>query len=286
MPQQQPLEVRDSVSDEIDSIYVDVVDSTVVDSAYVENEEIVVIDSASVSTEPSNNLLPITVNGVTFNMIKVDGGTFTMGGTYEQGNSYGDEKPTHQVTLSSYYIGETEVTQELWKAVMGNNPSNCHKGDNLPVEYISWKDCQKFISKLNKKTNRNFRLPTEAEWEYAARGGNKSNHTQYSGSSNLDDVGWYEKNSGGLSHPVKTKKANELGIYDMTGNVSEWCQDWYGNYSGDAQANPIGPNSGVHRVLRGGCFIWNAELCRLSGRVAWGAGSIGYSFGFRLALSE
>ncbi|MCI6473530.1 MAG: SUMF1/EgtB/PvdO family nonheme iron enzyme, partial [Bacteroidales bacterium] len=150
----------------------------------------------------SGSVVPITVNGVTFNMIRVDGGTFTMGATSEMTDPWNEEKPTHQVTLSTYYIGETEVTQGLWKAVMGKNPSR-FTGDNLPVETVSWDDCQKFIDKLNSLTGKNFRLPTEAEWEFAARGGNKSRHTQYSGSSNIDDVAWYYGNSESKTHSVK-----------------------------------------------------------------------------------
>ena len=231
------------------------------------------------------NVLPITVNGITFNMIKVDGGTFTMGATPEQENPHQFEEPTHQVTLSSYYIGETEVTQELWKAVMGNNPSN-FKGDNLPVENVSWEDSQTFIGKLNDLTGKRFRLPTEAEWEYAARGGKRSNHTQYSGSSNIDDVAWYSGNSGSKTHPVKTKKPNEFGLYDMSGNVNEWCQDWYGSYSSNAQTNPTGPDSGSDRVFRGGTWSIFGWFCRSSFRGNSSPGYRGYGLGFRLALSE
>ena len=231
------------------------------------------------------NVLPITVNGITFNMIKVDGGTFTMGATPEQENPHQFEEPTHQVTLSSYYIGETEVTQELWKAVMGNNPSN-FKGDNLPVENVSWEDSQTFIGKLNDLTGKRFRLPTEAEWEYAARGGKRSNHTQYSGSSNIDDVAWYSGNSGSKTHPVKTKKPNEFGLYDMSGNVNEWCQDWYGSYSSNAQTNPTGPGSGAYRVFRGGTWSIFGWFCRSSFRGNSSPGYRGYGLGFRLALSE
>ena len=209
--------------------------------------------------------VPITVNGVTFNMIKVDGGSFTMGATSEMTDPWGDEKPTHQVTLSSYYIGETEVTQALWKAVMGNNPSH-FKGDNLPVENVSWIDCQTFIGKLNGLTGKSFRLPTEAEWEFAARGGNRSNHTRYSGGSMIGDVAWYLGNSGSKTHSVKTKKPNELGLYDMSGNVHEWCQDRYGNYSSNAQTNPTGPDSGSYRMFRGGSWNDDARSCRSSYR--------------------
>ena len=270
MPQQHPIEVIDSVA---------------VDSAYVDDEATVVIDSVYVSTETSNHLLPITVNGVTFNMIKVDGGTFTMGATSEQQNPDSDEKRTHQVTLSSYYIGETEVTQALWKAVMGNNPS-WSKGENLPVEKVSWKDCQKFIGKLNKLTKRSFRLPTEAEWEYAARGGKRSNHTQYSGGSMIDDVAWYKGNSGSKTHSVKTKKPNELGLYDMSGNVLELCQDWYGSYGSNAQTNPTGPSSGSYRVYRGGSWLRTVWYCRSSSRDSIPSGYRNIDCGLRLALSE
>ena len=227
-----------------------------------------------------------TVNGVEFKMIKVEGGTFTMGATSEQGSEADDdEKPTHQVTLSSYYIGETEVTQALWKAVMGKNPSY-YKGDNLPVEQVSYNDIQKFIKKLNQKTGKTFRLPTEAEWEYAARGGNKSKGYKYSGSNNIEDVAWYDGNSNYKTHTVKTKQANELGLYDMTGNVWEWCSDRYGDYSSSSQTNPKGPNSGSNRVLRGGGWNDLAWGCRVSYRGGNNPSISYYNYGFRLALAR
>lgn len=226
----------------------------------------------------------ITVNGVSFNMIKVLGGTFTMGATVEQGSDAdSDEKPTHQVTLSDYYIGETEVTQELWKAVMGSNPSY-FSGTNLPVEQVSWDDCQTFITKLNQLTGKNFRLPTEAEWEYAGRGGQKSKGYKFAGSNALSDVAWYRDNSSSKTHPVKQKQANELGLYDMSGNVLEWCQDWYGSYSSNAQTNPIGPSSGSSRVSRGGSWFRGASNCRVADRFYYPPGfRIGYH-GFRVVL--
>ena len=226
------------------------------------------------------------VNGVKFKMIFVEGGTFMMGATSEQGNDAFDwEKPVHKVTLSDYYIGETVVTQELWKAVMGNNPS-CFTGDgNLPVECVSWDDVKKFVAKLSRLTGRTFRLPTEAEWEYAARGGKKSRGYKYSGSNNIDEVAWYDANSGRKTHPVKGKKANELGLYDMSGNVWEWCNDWFGNYSGEAQDNPHGLIIGLDRVLRGGSWFDRAKSCRVSSRSV-SIPSIRYDLGFRVVLAK
>lgn len=207
-----------------------------------------------------------TVNGVRFTMVAVKGGTFTMGATYDDAevDAEVDEEPAHEVTLSDYYIGQTEVTQALWEAVMGSNPSN-HKGDNLPVENVSWDDCQVFIQKLNQLTGKQFRLPTEAEWEYAARGGRKSQGYKYAGDDYIGSVAWYSGNSGYETHPVATKQANELGIYDMSGNVWEWCSDWFGGYQSSSQSDPQGPSSGSRRVYRGGCysFAWG---CRVSFR--------------------
>lgn len=275
---------------------------------------------ALVFAQQPQESLTITVKGVSFNMIRVQGGTFTMGCTSEQGSDcYDDEKPSHKVTLSTYYIGETEVTQELWKAVMGSNPSyfapketnsarcsydafvadiqklNAKKPGSMrvptrqewdaamvttsgslkrPVERVSWEDCQTFIRKLNELTGKKFRLPTEAEWEFAARGGTKSAGYKYSGSNDIGAVAWYTVNAydkGESSpdygtHVVKTKKPNELGIYDMSGNVWEWCSDWYGKYTEAAQTNPKGADSGSYRVYRGGSWINNARNCRSSNR--------------------
>ena len=225
-----------------------------------------------------------TANGVSFKMILVEGGSFTMGATSEQGSeAVDDEKPTHRVTLSSYYIGETEVTQALWKAIMGNNPSK-FKGDNLPVECVSWEDCQTFVIRLNSLTGQNFRLPTEAEREYAARGGKYSNGYKYSGSNYIGSVAWYNENSGNHTHPVKTKTPNELGIYDMTGNVSEWCFDLYGPYPSSKQTNPTGAASGTLRLCRGGCYGSTATNSRVARRNPGGP-TIHYSNnGLRLAM--
>lgn len=239
----------------------------------------------NVTNKPAYNNGELNVNGVTYKMVSVAGGTFTMGATSEMNDPWDDEKPTHRVTVSSFSIGETEVTQALWKAVMGKNPSYV-KGDNLPVDYVSWNDCQSFLSKLNDLTGKNFRLPTEAEWEFAARGGNNSNHTQYSGSSNIDDVAWYSDNSDHKTHSVAQKKANELGLYDMSGNVLEWCNDYWGNYSGIAQTNPKGPNSGTYRVRRGGGWSGDARNCRSSTRNYFDPVHSDSFMGLRLCLSE
>ena len=225
-----------------------------------------------------------TVNGVSFEMVRVDGGTFRMGATSEQEDEAdSDEKPVHSVTLSSYYIGKTEVTQALWQAVMGSNPSN-FKGADLPVECVSWDDCQEFIRKLNSMTGQNFRLPTEAEWEFACRGGNNSRGYKYSGSNYIDDVAWYAGNSGIETQPVAAKSPNELGIYDMSGNVYEWCADWYGGYRCGAQTNPKGPYGGSFRVYRGGCWRDGARCCRSSNRCRDYPTSRIIILGLRLAL--
>ena len=234
----------------------------------------------------SDNISIPVKDGISIDMVRVEAGTFTMGATAEMKDPGDDEKPTHRVTLTNdYYIGKYEVTQALWKAVMGKNPSE-FKGDNLPVEQVSWDDCQEFISKLNRITGKMFRLPTEAEWEYAAHGGNKSRGYQYSGSNNLLDVAWYEDNSGYKTHAVGTKQPNELGIYNMSGNVDEWCQDRYGKYNRSSQVNPTGANSGRYRVTRGGSWNYNASRCRSSDR-SYTSPDIWFSFlGLRLVLSE
>lgn len=227
-----------------------------------------------------------TVNGVKFTMVPVEGGTFTMGATSEQGSdALEGEYPAHQVTLSDYYIGQTEVTQALWKAVMGSNPSDS-KGDNLPVEQVSWDDCQVFIQKLNQLTGKQFRLPTESEWEYAARGGRKSRGYKYAGDNDIGLVAWYEDNSGNETHPVATKQANELGVYDMSGNVEEWCSDGYDGYQSSSQSDPQGPSSGSDRVGRGGSFFFNARYCRVSNREYYTPDFRTFDLGLRLSCKK
>lgn len=233
---------------------------------YITSVDITEIYNALLNGMP-NSTTEYTVNGVTFVMVNVKGGTFTMGNpNYQSDEDYYDEGPVHQVTVSSFSIGQTEVTQELWYAVMGWNYSG--HGGNLqyPVEYVNYEMCQNFIAKLNEMTGLNFRLPTEAEWEFAARGGNKSQGYLYSGSNNIDDVAWYKNNSGNETHVVATKAPNELGIYDMSGNVWEWCSDWYADYSAGAQVNPTGPETGGEKVMRGGSWYGKDKKCRISER--------------------
>ena len=251
-------------------------------------EEITLIEE-SYKNQPSLSASTVTIpvkDGVSIEMIKVEAGTFMMGATPEMEIPDDDEKPVHQVTLTNdYYIGKYEVTQALWQTVMESNPSS-FKGNNLPVEQVSWNDCQEFIGKLNSITGRKFRLPTEAEWEYAARGGKKSRGYQYSGSSNISDVAWYNGNSGSKTHLVGTKQANELGLYDMCGNVLEWCQNWYGSYVSSSQTNPTGAVSGSYRVIRGGSWYSSARFCRSSCRDSGTPGIRNSRLGLRLVLSE
>ena len=231
-----------------------------------------------------NRDLIFSVGGVSFCLKYVEGGTFIMGATDEQAE-YAEkgEFPTHSVTLHDYYLGETEVTQELWEEVMGYNPANTI-GASLPIENISWNDCADFIRELNNRTGKTFRLPTEAEWEYAARGGIYSRQCVYSGSDNAEEVGWVKSNCDGSTHPVGTRNSNELGIYDMTGNVCEWCQDWMSNYNSTDQVNPVGPNSGTARVGRGGGWCNSSLKNRVSTRFAGKTTYRDYNLGFRIAM--
>lgn len=222
-----------------------------------------------------------TVNGVSFKMVKVKCGTFTMGVS----NASDYEKPAHQVTLTKdYAIGQTEVTQALWLAVMGNNPSSITGDLNLPVEQVTWNSCQTFIAKLNELTGRSFRLPTEAEWEFAARGGNKSKGYKYAGSDSIDAVAWVKNNCDATSHPVGLKSPNELGIYDMSGNVWEWCQDIFSHYDSSAQVDPTGPTTGIYYVFRGGGWRNTEIYSRITIRNAGFATNTSPGLGFRLAL--
>lgn len=219
-----------------------------------------------------------------YEMVSVDGGTLILGATSEQSAyAMNQEYPAHEVTLSSFKIGRYEVTQEQWEAIMGYNPS-FNIGAKKPVDNVSWNECQSFLQALNAKTGKNYRLPTEAEWEFAARGGNQSHYYIYSGSDNADAVAWYKGNSGGTSHEVGTKQANELGIFDMSGNVFEWCNDKYGSYTYESQYNPqgYGYNSSI-RVGHGGGYNLGTKFCRVSNRTQGNKDYKSESLGFRIA---
>jgi formylglycine-generating enzyme required for sulfatase activity len=218
--------------------------------------------------------------------IAVQGGIFLMGCTLEQGGDCEtNEKPSHKVSVDDFYIGKYEVTQAQWNAMMGENPSH-FKGDNFPVENISWNDVQEFIQKLNSQTGEKYRLPTEAEWEYAARGGNRSVGYKYSGSSEVKNVAWYSSESGYIAHAVGGKSPNELGVYDMSGNVWEWCNDRLGSYNGRTQTNPRGPLIGSGRVCRGGSRGKLEKDVRVSRRIGYEADYHDAFLGFRLACSS
>ena len=264
-------------------------------------------NSEAVQEQESEELisLPITVNGVSFEMVKVIGGSYVMGaskgGFFKSADSVRnydadaneDEKPVHNVTLDNFFIAKTQVTQALWRAVMEVGP-DCNGewearyglGDEYPAYRVSWSDIQDFLEKLNQLTDKQFRLPTEAEWEYAARGGKKGDGNKYSGGYDLSTVAWFTGNSDGHTHPVGQKAPNPLGLYDMSGNVWEWCNDWYGTYGRILQINPQGPFSGSSRVLRGGSWRDNANYCRVSSR-SWFSPNGKYNgYGFRIVCDE
>jgi formylglycine-generating enzyme required for sulfatase activity len=243
------------------------------------------------SSEINKFLISFINNKTGIEMVFVKGGTFRMGCAGENGSDCGggdcnrcDEKPTHDVTLSDYYIGKYPVTWELWLNVMDSSPSGS-ENSSCPVENVSWNEVNEFIQKLNTIAGRQYRLPTEAEWEFAARGGNKSIGYKYAGSDSVDDVAWYSHNSNGTTHPLGIKMPNELNIYDMSGNVWEWVNDLYGNYSSSNQTDPQGPLSGDNRVGRGGCWRYGAEDCRVSSRNGITPTNRNVRLGFRLAMS-
>lgn len=230
--------------------------------------------------------MTLQVGDAEFALSKVEPGTFTIGPVAGDPNTTDDEKPAHKVQLTDrFYIAQTEVTQELYTAVMGKNPSH-FKGANLPVEQVSYSDALEFCKRLSEKTGRTFTLPTEAQWEYAARGGQKAPETPelYAGSNNIGDVTWYEGNSGGKTHPVASKAPNAIGLYDMTGNVFEWCLDWYGSYKGTDVADPQGPDNGKERVLRGGSWRGDPKNCRVSYRFNYGPDHNRFNLGFRVVM--
>ena len=236
-----------------------------------------------------------TIKGMSFDMVYVEGGTFQMGATSEQGRDYySDEIPVHSVTLSDYYIGKFEVTQGLWEKVMGTTiheqrikagySSTNGVGSDYPMYYVNWEEAQEFCKKLSQLTGKTYVLPTEAQWEYAARGGVKSRGYKYSGSNTIGNVAWYSDNSSSSTRPVATKQPNELGLYDMSGNVWEWCSDWDGYYSSESQSNPTGPSTGSRRVLRGGSWGYYAGGCRVSYRIGNYPSYRNFNYGFRVVL--
>lgn len=239
--------------------------------------------------EVDDGSVNIYVGDLVMKMLPVEGGTYMMGHSKSEGTRYHCEsaEPAHRVTVSDFYLGQFEVTQGLWTAVMDANPSRWQGNDSLPVESVSWNEAQVFIARLSQLTGYRFRLPTEAEWEYAARGGKKGRGHAYPGTTiNLADYAWLGANSGNRTHPVGQKMPNELGFYDMGGNVWEWCSDWAGVYTDSEQHNPQGPKTGENKIARGGCMISPAWGCAVSDR-CWYLPDHGYGFyGFRLALDS
>ena len=247
------------------------------------------------SSHPSGQNYTETAFGINMRMVYVEGGTFTMGCTSEQSGCESDESPTRQTKVNSFYIGMLEVTQSQWENVMGTtvyqqrNKANTEwpmrgTGADYPMYYVSWEEAKEFCARLSRQTGKTYRLPTEAEWEYAARGGKKSEGSKYSGGWSIDNVAWYNGNSNNSTHPCGTKQPNALGIYDMSGNVYEWCEDWYGNYLGYDTDNPRGASSGTYRVNRGGSWSGNAANCRVSDRDSDSPGYRRIILGFRVVL--
>lgn len=272
--------------------------NTYKDMAHKTNKEIerLIEECKTAGTGIFGGDMTFTVNDVSFTMKPIEGGTFWMGAQSDDPNApnynsdaVDEEQPVHQVTLNSFYLGETEVTQELWLAVMGEDPGWEERygiGSNYPAYRVSWTDCQEFIRKLNRLTGKRFRLPTEAEWEYAARGGNKSKGYLYAGSNLVDQVSWHQENSEENAHPIKTKRANEIGLFDMSGNLWEWCDDWFDDYNSGSQTNPKGPSDGTIKVLRGGSWFDDYDHGLLSNRFYSVPGYASYYIGIRLALTQ
>ena len=245
------------------------------------------LNNKKITESVSITVKDTTLDDILADMARVPGGTFTMGCTLAEGDCYSHEIPAHQVTLDEFYIGKYEVTQDIWKKIMGINfnPSG-NNGNNFPVENVSWDEIQTFLERLNEMTDKTYRLPTEAEWEYAARGGNQSSAYIYSGSNTLDDVGWYDENSDLTTHPVGMKKANGLGIYDMSGNVDEWVSDFFSRYSSDSKSNPTGPESGSEHVVRGGSVLRDEDATRVFSRGGYAPDRSNPRLGFRLAITS
>jgi formylglycine-generating enzyme required for sulfatase activity len=250
---------------------------------YLENYDGILINWSDFVTEEQQEVIREIVS----NMVRVESGTFQMGSDDELAAA--DEVPVHAVTLSSYRINKFTVTQKQWRVLMGTDlgwNSNYGVGDNLPTTHVTYADCKAFLTELNWLSGLNFRLPTEAEWEYAARGGKKAHGCRYSGKNKAGGVAWFVDNSGNKTHNVKGKTKNELGLYDMSGNVWEWCADWYGNYAPGSYVDPQGPAEGTYRVLRGGCWNSNDWYCRVSNRSFNNPDYAGNGYGFRLVLQQ
>ena len=227
-----------------------------------------------------------TVMEIVKSMVLVKGGTYAMGSN--SSFSFPDEKPIHWVSLSDFFLAKVTITQKQWASIMGENPlwnQEYGKGDNYPANFISYEEAMQFVDKLNKYSGLEFRMPTEAEWEYAACGGIYSQGYLYSGSNNVNEVAWCKSNSNGKMHLIATLSPNELGLNNMSGNVWEWCSDWYGNYTGDSANNPTGPSSGVKRVVRGGSFTYDANYCRCKVRNSLPETNRSLAVGLRLATS-
>lgn len=258
-------------------------------AAYAENPP---TPAAQMTTDAEGNISIFTGDLPQIAMKKVKGGTFSMGALANEAGSEADEKPAHLVTLSDFAIGRYEVTQELWEAVMGSNPADPGEDPQTPIYNVSWTDVQTFLTRLNQhpsiqQAGFSFRLPTEAEWEYAARGGKDSKGYRYAGSNQIDSVAWYRGNSQVNIHPVGKKQPNELNLYDMTGNVFEWCSDWYDAdyYKNSPPQDPKGPQIGTARIVRGGCWSFVEEDCRITYRATHNPESKGLNIlGLRLAM--
>ena len=242
--------------------------------------------SAPTDTIPDADVpLPQPVIDLEESMVDVEGGTFVMGCSPEQvGDCFFLESPPHNVTIDGYSISKYLVTQKLWKSVMGNNPSGFNDCEECPANNVSYNEVITFIQELNRITGKTYRLPTEAQWEYAARGGHKAIVTKHAGSDDVDSVAWYAGTSNNRIHPVGLKKPNELGLYDMNGNVWEWCRDGFREYTSEDQLNPVGPtvSSSLSRVVRGGSYLHNDRHCRVSNRRISTPDFRSLSYGFRL----
>ena len=238
------------------------------------------------ASEPQVEKVTVTANGVSFTMVYVPGNTFMMGATtFTDPDAGRNESPVHEVTIWSYYIAETEVTQELWQAVMGSNPSLCQGDPQRPVENVTRFECAVFVDKLTALTGRIFRMPTEAEWEYAARGAGFSRGFRFAGNPDPEQVAWYIDNALGGLRPVGLKEPNEIGLYDMSGNVFEWCEDFYSSYDEGPAVNPIGPESGYENIIRGGAWDTMASCCRVSYRTKMSPYELAGNVGIRLVMN-